>query len=68
MDHGSQLKSQLVSVTFARELLCLRAGSMLNITWQWEDPEISLFFVIRVYYDFFICDMTADAIVKIIIW
>ena len=51
MDHESQPKSQLASVTFARELLCLnRAGSMLNITSQWQDPEI-LIFVIRVYYE-----------------
>ena len=40
MDHGSQPKSQLASVTFAREPLCLnRAVSMLNITSQWQDPE-----------------------------
>ena len=44
MDHGSQPKSRLASVTFARELLCLnRAGSMLNITSQWQDPEILIF-------------------------
>ena len=44
MDRESQPKSQLASVTFARELLCLsRAGSMLNITSQWQDLEISTF-------------------------
>ena len=38
MDHGSQPKSRLASGTFARELICLnRAGSMLNITSQWQD-------------------------------
>ena len=48
MDHGSQPKSRLASVAFARELLCLnRAGSMLNITSQWQDPEI-LFFVMSI--------------------
>ena len=51
MDHGSQPKSRLVSVAFARELLCLnKAGSMLNITSQGQDPEI-LIFAIRVYYE-----------------
>ena len=44
MDHGSQPKSRLTSVTSARELLCLnRAGSMLNITSQRLDPEILIF-------------------------
>ena len=52
MDHWSQPKSQLSSLTFVRELLCLnRAGSVLNITSQWQDPEILFFFVIRVYYE-----------------
>ena len=46
MDHGSQPKSRLASVSFARELLCLnRAGSMLNISSQWQDPEILIFVV-----------------------
>ena len=50
MDHRSQPKSRLASVTFLWELLCLnRAGSMLNIMSQWQDPEIFTF-VIRVYY------------------
>ena len=41
MDHGSLPKSRLTAVTLARELLCLnRGGSMLNITSQWQDPEI----------------------------
>ena len=45
MDHGSQPKSRLASVTIARELLCLnRAGSMLNITSQWQDHEVLIFF------------------------
>ena len=41
------------TVTFVRELLCLnRVGPMLNITSQWQDPEILLlFFAIRVYYE-----------------
>ena len=44
MDHKSQPKSRLVSVTFARELLCLnRAGSIHNITSHWQDPEILIF-------------------------
>ena len=44
MDHGSQPKSRLASVAFAREPLCLnRAGSMLNITSQWQEPEILIF-------------------------
>ena len=44
MDHGSQPKSRLASVTFAQELLCLkRVGSMLNITSQWQDPGILIF-------------------------
>ena len=47
MNNGSQPKSRLVSVTFARELLRLsRAGSMLNITSQWQDPEIMTFIII----------------------
>ena len=51
MDLGSQLKSRLASEASARKLLCLnRAGSILNITSQWQDPEI-LIFVIRVYYE-----------------
>ena len=51
MDRGSQPKSRLASVAFAQKLLCLNgAGSMLNITSQWQDPEI-LIFVIRVYYE-----------------
>ena len=51
MDHGSLPKSRLTAVTLARELLCLnRAGSMLNITSQWQDPEI-LIFTISVYYE-----------------
>ena len=38
MCHGLQSKSLLVSETFARGLLCLnRAGSMLNITRQWQE-------------------------------
>ena len=47
MDHGSQPKSRmaLASVAFARKLLCLiKAGSMLNITSQWQDPEILILF------------------------
>ena len=49
MDHESQPKSRLASVTFARELLCLnKAGSMLDIMSQWQDPD---FFVIRAYYE-----------------
>ena len=49
MDHGSQPESRLASVTFARKLLCLNgAGSRLNITSRWQDPD---FFVIRVYYE-----------------
>ena len=44
MDRGSQPKSRLASVTFAWEMLCLnRAGSMLNITSQRQDPEILIF-------------------------
>ena len=44
MNHGSQPKSRVASVTFARELLYLnRAGSILNITSQWQDPEILIF-------------------------
>ena len=44
MDDGSQLKSRLASVAFAREALCLnRAGSMLNIMSQWQDPEMLVF-------------------------
>ena len=51
MDHGSQPKQRLASATFARELLCLnRAGSMLNITTQVQDPDL-LFFVRRVYHE-----------------
>ena len=51
MDHGPQSKSLLASVAFAREFLCLnRADSMLNVTSQWQDPEI-LIFVKRVYYE-----------------
>ena len=51
--YGSQPKSRLAAVTFARELLCLnRAGSMLNIKSQWQDSEFFIyFFVIRVYYE-----------------
>ena len=49
MDHGSQSKSPLEAVIFARELHCLNgASTMLNITSQWQDPEF-LVFVIRVY-------------------
>ena len=52
MDQGSQPKSRLVSVTFARELLCLnRVGSMFNITSQWQDSEILGFFVKGLYYE-----------------
>ena len=44
MDHESQSKSRLASVTFAREKLYLNiAGSMLTITSQWQDPEILIF-------------------------
>ena len=44
MDHGSQSKFRLPSVFFARELLCLnRAGSLFNITRQWQDNEILIF-------------------------
>ena len=44
MDHGSQPKSRLASVTFARELLCLnRASSMLIIMGQWQDPDFFLY-------------------------
>ena len=51
MDCRSQRKSRMAPVTFARELLCLdRAGSMLNITSQWQDTEILIFCYIRVYY------------------
>ena len=40
MDHGSHSNLRLAAVAFARELLCLnRAGSMLNITTQWQDPQ-----------------------------
>ena len=50
MDHGSQPKSRLASVTFAQELLCLnRAGPMLSIASQWKDPDF--FLVVRVYYE-----------------
>ena len=49
MDNGSQPKSRLAPATFAWELLCLYiAGSMLNITRQWQDPEIYIF-VLRVH-------------------
>ena len=52
MDQGSQPKSRLVSVTFARELLCLnRVRSMFNITSQWQDSEILDFFVKGQYYE-----------------
>ena len=52
MDRGSQPKSRLASVTFAWEMLCLnRAGSMLNITSQRQDPEILIFCYIRVYHE-----------------
>ena len=52
MNDGSQPKSRLASVTFARELLCLnRVGSVLSITSQWQDTEILFFFAIRVYYE-----------------
>ena len=54
MDHGSQPKSRLASITFERELLCLnRAGSMLDITSQMQPPELLIFFffVIGVYYE-----------------
>ena len=45
LDHGSQPKSRLAAVTFARELYCLnRAGAMLNITNQWQVPEIYIFY------------------------
>ena len=45
MDHKSQPKSRLAAITFAQEQHCLnRAGSKLNITSQWKDPEILLFF------------------------
>ena len=38
------VKSRLAAVTFARELYCLnRAGAMLNITSQWQEPEILIF-------------------------
>ena len=51
MDPGSQPKSRLASVTFARELICLnRTGSMLSITSQRQDCKI-LIFVIRIYYE-----------------
>ena len=44
MNHGLQPKSRLAYVTFARKLLCLnRAGSILNITSQCQDPEILFF-------------------------
>ena len=44
MDHGSQPKSRLAAVTFARELLCLsRAGVKVNITSQWQDPVTFIF-------------------------
>ena len=44
MDHGSQPKSRLASVAFARELPCLnREGSMLNIMSPWQSPEIRIF-------------------------
>ena len=45
MDHGSQPKLRLAAITFVRELHCLnRAGAMLNITSQWQDPEIAIFY------------------------
>ena len=51
MNHGLQPESRLAYVTFSRKLLCLnRAGSILDITSQWQDPEI-LILVIRVYYE-----------------
>ena len=41
MNHGSQPKSRLTAVTFAGELPCPdRAGSIVNITSQWQDPQI----------------------------
>ena len=44
MDHGSQPRSRLASVAFARELFRLNsAGFMLNITGQWQDPKILIF-------------------------
>ena len=44
MDCRSQRKSRLAPATFARELLCLnRAGSVLNITSQWQEPEMLIF-------------------------
>ena len=51
MDHGSQSKSRLASVTFAQELPCLnRAGSMLNITSNDKNLKFC-FFVMGVYYE-----------------
>ena len=47
---GSQPRSRLAAVTFARELNRLnRAAARLNIKSQWEDPQI-WFFVIKAYY------------------
>ena len=44
MDHGSQPKSRLAALTFARELICLnRAGSLLSTTSQCQDPEVLIF-------------------------
>ena len=44
MDDGSQPKSRLAAITFAWELLCLnRAGFMLNMTSQRQDPDILIF-------------------------
>ena len=52
MDHGSHSKLRLVAVPFAQKLHCLnRAGSMLNITSQWQGPEILIFSFIRVYHE-----------------
>ena len=41
MEHGSQRKSRLAVVSFTRELHCLkRVDSTLNITSQWQGPDI----------------------------
>ena len=47
MDHRSQPKLRLAAVTFAQGQLCLnRAGCMLNIKSQRQDPDILIFFLL----------------------
>ena len=44
-DHGSLPKSRLAAVTLAQKLHSLnRAASVLNITSQWQDTEIFIFY------------------------